>query len=236
MQTLVPEFLAPAQGRTRPILRGFGLLTAAIALYLVVSNVLHRQIFPLPAPDPATWPQVGDVLRSDMEGFTQRIHAIEDGWIVSELIIEPGAEGPPLHYHREFAEEFTVVSGTLHVELADGVIQVPAGESFTVEPGVVHRPFNPTALPVVVGAGKRAIPLTFAACLVQLYSLMEETGNGPAMIPHIAVIDPICDTHLAALPPGGEWLLRTALGPAARLAGYRNYYPERALHAPPSEA
>lgn len=205
---------------------------ALLAGYLVVGNVLHRLVFPMPPPDPTTFPRPGDVLESRSEGFEQHVLSIVDDNVVSRLIVHPGAEGPPLHYHEGFAETFPVLSGTLYIELADGVITVPAGESFRVPPGVAHRPFNPGTEPAIVASEHPLLPLDFAACLVQLYSLMDERGNGPHMLLQLAVNDPICDTHLADLPGGTEPLLATVAGPVARLLGYRNYDPDRSLHPP----
>ncbi|MEZ5561057.1 MAG: cupin domain-containing protein [Pseudomonadales bacterium] len=220
-----------SQGRRWRRRIGWGAVILILG-YLGLGNLLHLLVFPLPPPDPETFPRAGDVLSSEIEGFEQRVLAVEDGWIVSELRLVPGAGGPPQHYHREFVEVFPVVQGTLHVELEDRIVEVPAGEVLRIEAGVAHRPFNPTAEPVLVAGGAKAIPVTFAACLVQMYSMMEETGNGPRMLLQLAVNDPICDTHLAAVPKWSESLLRVGLGPLARMAGYRNYYPERALHAP----
>ena len=80
------------------------------------------------------------------------------------------------------------------------------------------------------------MPLSFAACLVQLYKIPEEIGNGLAMGLQMTVIDSICDTHLHGMPNLQSGFLGWLMAPAARLAGYRNYYPELALHPPGSAA
>ncbi len=204
-------------------------LGLAAAVYLIVGNLLHRYVFPLPAPDPATYPRAGDVMESRVEGFRMQVLAVEDGWIHGELVLAPGAAGPPVHYHEGFAEEFSVTQGTLHIELADRIAQVPAGSSHRVEPRVAHRPFNPTADPVVVSGG-RTMPIEFAACLVQLYAMMDETDNGPAMLLQYSLNNAMCDTHLASIPRWAETALQVVVGPFARLAGFRDYYPARSLH------
>jgi hypothetical protein len=48
----------------------------------------------------------------------------------------------------------------------------------------------------------------------------------------MSIVDPIFDTHLADVPRPMQKLMSFVLAPAARLAGFRNYYPEYALHAP----
>ncbi len=222
------ETTGRGRSRLRRVLPWLGLATAA---YLIVGNLLHRVVFPLPSPDPATYPRPGDVMESRIEGFRMQVLAVEEGWMHGELVLAPGAAGPPLHYHEGFAEEFSVARGTLHIELADRIAQVPAGGRHRVERGVAHRPFNPTAEPVVVSGG-RTMPLEFAACLVQLYDLMDETGNGPAMLLQYSLNNAMCDTHLARIPRWAERALQIVVGPLARLAGFRDYYPARSLHPP----
>jgi mannose-6-phosphate isomerase-like protein (cupin superfamily) len=200
--------------------------------YLAIGNLLHRAVFPQTDPDPASYPRVGDVLVSRVEGFTQTVTGVEGEWLISELIIEPNALGPPLHYHDSFKEQFSVVEGTLHVRVDAEVKKVGPGESILIPAGVPHQPFNPTTDRVVVSSQDPSIPITFAACLVQLYAKTdaEEPISGLGMALQMSVIDPICDTHLVAIPSPVEGLLKVALAPAARLLGYRNYYPENALH------
>ena len=77
--------------------------------YLAIGNLLHRVILPEPAPNPDSYPRVGDLLVSRAEGFAQKVTGIQGEWIVGELVIEPNAPGPPLHYHEFFNEQFSVV-------------------------------------------------------------------------------------------------------------------------------
>ena len=81
-----------------------GLLT----VYLLVGNLFHRVVFPMPAPDPATYPKVGDVFGSGSD-----VLRIEDGWVYLRLVMEPRAKGPPPHVHQGFGEYFAVKEGTL---------------------------------------------------------------------------------------------------------------------------
>jgi mannose-6-phosphate isomerase-like protein (cupin superfamily) len=203
--------------------------------YLVIGNLLHRWAFPMPPPDPATFPRAGDVLASEYEGFHQRIITVVDEWIVSELRIEPGAIGPPLHYHRKFAEEFTVSSGTLHIELADRTVILGPGESYRVDPMIAHRPFNPGAEPVLIASSAPVMPQSFAACLAQIYPILDaHDGMSFALLLQFSVIDPICDSTIATIPEPVQTAMSLLLAPAARLLGYRNYDPARALQSAPS--
>jgi quercetin dioxygenase-like cupin family protein len=207
---------------------------AALAVVVGVANLLHRVVFPAAPPDPATFPREGDVFRSVAEGVTQEVVGVRNGWVLLRSRVAPGAQGPPMHVHRSFAETFTVAAGTLHVELPDGVIQLRAGESYTVEAGVAHRPFNPTDREVVIGGDTPVMPQAFAATLVQIYHFLDAAQGrvGPALGLRIAALDPSGDTRLAGVPPWMPTLVDWLVLPFARLAGYANYYPELALHPP----
>jgi hypothetical protein len=83
----------------------------------------------------------------------------------------------------------------------------------------------------VVASNEPIMPQSFAACLAQLYPLLDAHGTAPMhLLLQMSVIDPICDNSLAAIPRPVEAATAMLLAPAARLLGYRNYYPERALH------
>jgi mannose-6-phosphate isomerase-like protein (cupin superfamily) len=223
---------------TRPSGVRARLVRAALAIVAVVmgvvalGNLAHRVIWPLPAPDPQTFPRPGDRLVSRSEGFTQTIEAIgADGRVASELVLAPGAVGPPKHFHEGFTEVFEVREGTLVLELGDAERHIGPGETVSIPPGVPHRPHNPGATPVVV-TGSSIMPLTFAACLPQLYAIVDgaPAAEGRAMPLQLAVQDAICDTHLAELPRPVSRAMVVVLGPVARALGYRNYYPELSLH------
>ena len=199
---------------------------------VVVANLLHRVVFPADPPDPATYPRAGDTFGSAAEGIKQQVVAVRDGWVVLRAQVAPRAPGPPMHFHRSFAEVFAVESGKLHVELPDGAIQLEPGEEHRVEPGVPHRPYNPTDEEVIIASDNPTMPQSFAACLVQIYHFLDDAEGqmGPDLMVRIAALDPICDSTLPEIPAvvrvGTEWLVV----PFARVLGYKNYYPELSLH------
>lgn len=204
-----------------------------ILIYVMLGNALNHWIFPLSPPDSATYPGKGEEFGSTYEGFHIRIIDIIDDYAVMELLVEPGAIGPPLHYHKGFAEVFEVTEGTLHIELADRIIQIGPGDSYRVEPFTAHRPFNPDTSQVVVTSDKPVIPQSFAACLEQVYPVLDrEQGFSPGMALQMSVIDPICDTHLAEAPKPIITGMNLLMAPAARLLGYKNYVPKRSANTP----
>jgi quercetin dioxygenase-like cupin family protein len=222
-----------ASGRLRRVWEVGRWIAGVLAAYLVVGNALHHWVFRMPPPDPATYPVAGDEFGSTHEGFHQRIVDVVDGWVVAELILEPGAVGPPLHYHKSFAEEFVVREGVLHIELADGIVEVSSGDSYRAEPGVAHRPFNPGNERVVLASEQPLFPQSFAACLVQIYPRLDAKGGmSLSLLAQMSVIDPICDTHPADIPRPALAVMKLVMAPAARLFGFRSYDPALALHPP----
>jgi mannose-6-phosphate isomerase-like protein (cupin superfamily) len=213
------------------LVRSARLFGAALVL-VAVANLLHRVVMPPSPPDPATFPRAGDTFGSAAEGFMQEVVAVEQGWLTLRTRVAPRAPGPPVHVHRTFAETFTVESGEIAILLDDRTIRLRAGESYRIEPGVAHRPFNPTEQEAVIGGPSPAMPQTLGACLVQIYRFLDAAQGqmGPALGLRIAAMDSICDAHTPGVPVPAIKALQWGVLPFARLFGYRNYYPELALH------
>jgi mannose-6-phosphate isomerase-like protein (cupin superfamily) len=211
--------------------RIFRVIAAALAAVLV-ANFLHRVVMPQPPPDPATFPRQGDSFGSTAEGFIQEVVAAQNGWLTLRTRVAPRAPGPPAHVHRTFAETFTVESGELAILLDDRTVRLRAGESYRIGPGVTHRPFNPTDREAVIGGPSPAMPQSLGACLVQVYHFLDAAQGriGPALGLRVAAMDPMCDAHTPGVPLVASETLKWVVLPFARLIGYRNYYPELALH------
>lgn len=63
-----------------------------------------------------------------------------------EVFLSPGG-GNPLHYHRDFSEEFVCLEGELSVQLDKQFIRLKPGESATIPVHRLHRFFNQSAQP-----------------------------------------------------------------------------------------
>lgn len=76
------------------------------------------------------------------------------------------------------------------------------------------------------------MPVELSACLVQIYKIMDgdPEAQGRSMALQASVSDARCDTHLDGVPPAAEHAMKLLVGPWARLAGYRAWYPEMSLH------
>ncbi len=210
---------------------------SVIVAYLILGNLWHHVLSPLPAPDPRTFPIAGDRLVSTTEGVEMEIVDVRDGLASVRAVLAPNAGGPPLHTHAGFDETFAPTEGVLHVELADRVVILQPGESLHVPAGTAHRPFNPGTARVVIETTEPALPVSFVASLAQLYSVMDHRGHDSVtMLLQLSIIDPIADTALAWVPASVQRAFRVALAPIARLRGFRNYYPEYSAHPPARDA
>ncbi len=61
-----------------------------------------------------------------------------------EVLLAPGG-GNPLHYHRDFAEEFVCLEGELSIQLNKQIIRLMPGESAVAPVQCLHRFFNQSA-------------------------------------------------------------------------------------------
>jgi mannose-6-phosphate isomerase-like protein (cupin superfamily) len=207
-----------------------GFPLTVLAVYIFGGIVVDRHVFPSVLPDLGNYFQPGDRIVSRFEGFDQTVLEVGDGWLHTRLEVAPNAAGPPEHFHENFAETFTVKTGTLSI-LVDGEKKtLRAGETLHIPPMTRHKPFNETNEIVVVEGGEAsAIPLQFGFILTQLYGFMDEYPNGPsvpAMLLQLSVYGDSADSWLADGPPlSVQKAMRVVMAPTARLLGYSNNYP-----------
>ena len=202
-----------------------------VGLYLIFSIVIADYIFPASTPDYANYFRPGDKLVSRFEGFDQTIVSVDGDWLNTRLEVAPGAAGPPEHFHENFEERFTVVSGTLSILLNGEKRMLRAGETLVIPPMTRHKPFNETNETVIVqGDNPKILPLKFGYALSQLYGFMDQYPDGPSvrqMLMQLSVYGNDADTWIADGPSlNMQKALRVIMAPTARLLGYKNYYEE----------
>ena len=206
---------------------------AAIVLYIIFSIVISEYVFPAQKPDLTNYFRPGDRLVSRFEGFDQTVVSVDGDWLNTRLDVAPGAAGPPEHFHENFEERFTVVSGTLSILVNGEKRTIRAGETLTIPPMTRHKPFNETNETVVVrGDSPKILPVKFGYILSQLYGFMDQYPDGPGvpqMLLQLSVYGDDADTWIADGPSiGMQKAMRFVMEPTARLLGYRNHYPEYA--------
>jgi mannose-6-phosphate isomerase-like protein (cupin superfamily) len=78
-------------------------------------------------------------MRFEHDGFPERLTVIEHSAAQTLVEVDLGPGGrTPMHVHRDYAEWFEVLEGTLDIVLADRTVSLGVGEAFTAAPGVAH--------------------------------------------------------------------------------------------------
>lgn len=205
-------------------------ILGVIVAYVLVGALVDRVIFPEAEPGAEYYPPEGYVFYSKTEGFRQTILKHENELVWLELVLEPHAAGPPEHIHTGFAEKFIAVEGTLSLMVNGEKKLLRPGETFLVEPGTPHKPFNETDAAVVVRGpfeAEYAIPAQFSVFLTQAYGFFDESeanNRPPRALLQMSRFSPKYDSWLAAPPLFLQKALYFVIAPTARLLGYRTYY------------
>jgi mannose-6-phosphate isomerase-like protein (cupin superfamily) len=205
-------------------------ILAFIGAYLLIGYLMHRVIFPEKKPAIATYFKPGQQFYSKTEGFRQIVLKQENGHVHGTLEVEPFAPGPPKHIHDDFDETFEIENGELSVWVNGEIKKLHPGQVLHIPKGTPHQPFNETAETIKL-KGSFAFPEKFAYQLPQVYGVMDNNpgfGKSPATLFQMAVFqDAGFDSYLAEGPPVFlQKMIGFLVTPAARLAGYRSFYPE----------
>jgi mannose-6-phosphate isomerase-like protein (cupin superfamily) len=155
----------------------------------------------------------------------------DSGTIRTLSVFGSGYGGPPEHYHEQSHEVFHVEEGSITVTL-DGVDQrVSAGESVTVETGVVHSFTNDTDERALVTTEIRA-PGRLREVLPTLGGLAhdrERDVDDP--LQQVAIAERLDGNTVFTEQEGLTGALAGALAPVAQLAGYQGAYAKYAQPA-----
>lgn len=118
-----------------------------------------------------------------------------------EVSLTPGG-GNPLHYHKNFSEEFTAVSGTLGLQSGREQIHLQPGQTALVLPGTHHRFYNDTDETIVFRVKLSPGQPGFENFLKAMFGLVNDgqtvsKNQIPKNIFHIAIMFHWGDTHLS---------------------------------------
>lgn len=113
------------------------------------------------------------------------------------------SDGPPLHYHRTFAEKFEVKEGVLFLQIRKDKKKLNAGESYLVPPGVPHRFYNESNTNVKFNITMEPGHTGMENFIKIIYGLAADNltdGKGkPKNFAHLAVALAISDTNAPGL-------------------------------------
>jgi mannose-6-phosphate isomerase-like protein (cupin superfamily) len=148
----------------------------------------------------------------------------DDGPIRTLSVFGPRYDGPPAHYHERSVELFDVEAGSITMTLDGEERGISAGESVTVDTGVVHSFRN--------GTDERALVVTEIRSPGRLRQVLPTLG-GLAHDRGRSANDPLQQACIADALDGNTAFVRgaglagaaaRAVVPVARLAGYRAAY------------
>lgn len=148
----------------------------------------------------------------------------DEGAIRTLSVFGPGYDGPAPHYHEHSVELFEVEAGSLAMTLDDVERTVLAGETATVDTGVVHSFHNETDDRALVTTEIRS-PGRLRQVLPTLGGLAHDRSRDPD--------DPLQQALIADALEGNTTFVRgegltgsvvSALTPVARAAGYQGAY------------
>ena len=172
----------------------------------------------------------GDKLVSRFEGFDQTVLGVKDGWLHTRLEVMPNASGPPEHASVHFTETFTVKKGKLSILINGEKRVLKEGETISISPMTMHKPFNETGETVIIESDDtKTLPVEFGYHLSQMYGFMDMHPSGPSMpqmLMQLSVYGDDFDSIIAGPPVGIQRAMRTLIAPTARLFGYSSYYEE----------
>lgn len=135
--------------------------------------------------------------------FVETAEETEGKYLSIEVALPAQGNGPPLHMHDEFEEEFEVVSGKLTVTLGKEQHVLEAGDRRLVTLGVAHTFTNNHDEPVVFKV--RLTPPSQFEQSVRIHygliddQLVDQKGN-PKSFAHTALILTMQNTLIVGLP------------------------------------
>jgi quercetin dioxygenase-like cupin family protein len=145
--------------------------------------------------------------------------------------VVPGAVGPPLHYHFDYQETFTVIEGTIDFYLGGkkNRIVVAEGETVRVPIGETHGFRNNSRHPAVFEVEIRP-PGSFEQALRASFGVARDgrvTKSGiPTNIFELALLYELSQSHIAGVPRFLQTGIFGALAKAARWRGYDPTFPQ----------
>jgi quercetin dioxygenase-like cupin family protein len=146
--------------------------------------------------------------------------------LVLEVRVPPGMIRPPLHLHRSQQESFEILHGQVTVQTGREQHALSPGDRLAVAPATAHTWWNSGEDEAVIRA--EFDPPGQALSFFQTFCGMASEGRcnaqGTPPFLQIAASARWWDMYLAGPPVTMQRALFAALGPLARIRGYRASY------------
>jgi mannose-6-phosphate isomerase-like protein (cupin superfamily) len=159
-------------------------------------------------------PEIGERMR-----FVQTAADTQGALLETEQWLAPGGVVAIRHVHPEQEERFTVLSGSLRVEVGRGERILGQGETVTIAPGVAHR-FSNVGETEVHFIGEVRPALRTEEMFERMAEIARREGASPGNRLGILTMAPLFFQYRreVAVPQFPLWLQRVALAVLAALA------------------
>jgi len=196
-----------------------------ILLAFLLLPFVYDLLFPLRIPSLVNYFHPGQTFIGKSEGLTQKVIRQEGGRVYCELIVSPGAAGPPEHLHLHFTESGILSKGTLRVKLNDHFIHCKEGDRLLLPANQFHTFCNESETEVVIVPGDNELdymPVEFMYGLTQVYPFMDSDSKwkGLHLLMKLSLLGDQFDSYIAGPPVPMQKLIRRVLRPYARVLGY----------------
>src|SRR6266511_2673631 len=138
--------------------------------------------------------------------------------VVFETIVQPGGFVAATHLHPFQTERFEVLAGTLGMRRGKEKVELRAGETVVVEPGMTHKFWN-------AGEDEVRFVCTVERLIATMYSLAAAGKTNRKGMPNPVRLAPIAkhhfdDVRLPLIPQSLQKLGLVLGAPAGRILGY----------------
>lgn len=162
--------------------------------------------------------------------FLETAQETKGKYLYIEVLLPPQGNGPPLHKHDEFEEQFEVISGKLTVTIGKTQHILEKGDKRHVVTGTAHT-FTNNHNETVIFRVRLTPPSQFEESVRIHYGLIEdglanEKGN-PKSLAHTALILTMQNTLVVGIP---IWFQRLLFGLLVKRARQKNQFQELAKY------
>ena len=176
--------------------------------------------FSIPSPAELPAEVIVNPVTGDRMTILQPSHQSQGRYAKIQFDLPPGAKGSPLHYHSAMAETFTVIQGTLVLEVGKKGNRrtLQAGECLNVPAGMHHSFCNPSG-EWVTFTTENTPAEGFERFLRGLYGLAIDGKVNPEGMPtnlfQLAILLQLSDTVPVGMP---LWIFTGLMGALVRVA------------------
>ena len=144
-----------------------------------------------------------NTVTSERATFLQTSKETNGKKTVIEIEIGPKGKGPPLHFHKDFTEEFEMVKGQMKVKLGKKVITLKEGECCKIEIGKLHTFWSESEEPVIFRGTLEPGNEEFENGITLMFGLARDgylTSKGfPKKVSHALIVGQLSDSHVRGI-------------------------------------